>query len=690
MALSSKTHQERKTTSPASGLGGGRVLPFKPDMGDREAFGEAMQMKREAQNPHMKAGAIPQRMNTLARKGELEHPEEKADTTATDQGKQFASSEPPPLQRGPAQGNGGGDGKTPSGKQGHIRTDVASIQSYSRSKNVGQELGSNADKHIGYQRLVEMDVDDGRRIKVKVQGRTALDALHGSQDPSLDAQGMSQVWVEIEVVGDYGKKSVIQADATGAEGDATMHSLIQQLAAEQGIPPGLLLPGTADDSYVQQAITVADRVQPAALRPAMEPSERLAEPEATPEKAELKDWETMSMDERRAEAWDKFKEEFSWEEVATAIYVGAVTMFVMTKAPIFALIAGTMLAEAAIAYGVYDLVASLVEGKSIELSQFLKDGLLIVGGALAIVCTFAILMKAPGAAAMAGFAALMAAIAYVITEAIMAHFQYEEAVASHSRDEMQRLATEAAKNAQGAIADGVLVLPALKSLPTLLKEMTKPTMGAPGEEGVAGRRKNRASSSPEEETKVLQGSEGGVTTNPLGLPAIKRLKIKFKASGKHDAAEFARQLQAQEDALNRMTVEEWLQNRDRYLNEGRSPEGGKAQKAFRENELQRKMDEIIAENPEMTDQEAMAAAKKWMENQAALHDPDQVAGGFPDKITGLGDKGVNSSIGAQWATSPNGSSRSRVELLDDQVRSLASSLSAEERKTTFLNIELDK
>jgi hypothetical protein len=146
-----------------------------------------------------------------------------------------------------------------------------------------------------------------------------------------------------------------------------------------------------------------------------------------------------------------------------------------------------MLAEAAIAYGVYDLMASLLEGKSIELSQSLKDGLLIVGGALAIVCVILTLKELAGAAAMAAFAALMAAVAYVITEAVTAHFLYEEAVAAHSREEMQRLAHESAKNAQGAVVDGVLVLPALKSLPTLLKQMTKPTMGAPGEEGVVGR-----------------------------------------------------------------------------------------------------------------------------------------------------------------------------------------------------------
>jgi hypothetical protein len=39
-------------------------------------------------------------------------------------------------------------------------------------------------------------------------------------------------------------------------------------------------------------------------------------------------------------------------------------------------------------------------------------------------------------------------------------------------------------------------------------------------------------------------------------------------------------------------------------------------------------------------------ASEWLETKAALHNPDQIAGGKADIIGGLGDKRVNSSIGS--------------------------------------------
>lgn len=44
-----------------------------------------------------------------------------------------------------------------------------------------------------------------------------------------------------------------------------------------------------------------------------------------------------------------------------------------------------------------------------------------------------------------------------------------------------------------------------------------------------------------------------------------------------------------------------------------------------------------------------------------MHGPDQIAGGRADNITGLGNSGINSSIGSQW--------KSRVNVLDDYVNS---------------------
>lgn len=64
------------------------------------------------------------------------------------------------------------------------------------------------------------------------------------------------------------------------------------------------------------------------------------------------------------------------------------------------------------------------------------------------------------------------------------------------------------------------------------------------------------------------------------------MKIKveppFKYKKKFSFTEFLRQLKGQEKGLNKLTVEECLNNRDNYLNNGRSKEGTKAQREFRE------------------------------------------------------------------------------------------------------------
>lgn len=49
-----------------------------------------------------------------------------------------------------------------------------------------------------------------------------------------------------------------------------------------------------------------------------------------------------------------------------------------------------------------------------------------------------------------------------------------------------------------------------------------------------------------------------------------------------------------------------------------------------------------------------------MNTTAALHNPDAVAGGNVDKISGLGDSKINSSLGSQWKT--------RAESIEQQVK----------------------
>jgi hypothetical protein len=153
-----------------------------------------------------------------------------------------------------------------------------------------------------------------------------------------------------------------------------------------------------------------------------------------------------------------------------------------------------------------------------------------------------------------------------------------------------------------------------------------------------------------------------------------------------DPGEFARQLQAQQAGMNRLTVAEFLANRDHYLalkkkkGHGRDPLGDAAQKLAREKALEDKIEELQAKNEDLTENEAIAQAEQWLKTQTALHDPDQVAGGHPHLITGMGDARVNSAIGGQWPK--------RIKAIDQQIRAYAASLSPQQRETTYLNIIL--
>lgn len=69
-----------------------------------------------------------------------------------------------------------------------------------------------------------------------------------------------------------------------------------------------------------------------------------------------------------------------------------------------------------------------------------------------------------------------------------------------------------------------------------------------------------------------------------------------------------------------------------------------------------------------------------VEQQAALHNPDQVAGGFADRIGGVGDTRINSSIGSQW--------RYRIDIVDEQINKMASEMTSDQLRSTYLNVKL--
>lgn len=78
--------------------------------------------------------------------------------------------------------------------------------------------------------------------------------------------------------------------------------------------------------------------------------------------------------------------------------------------------------------------------------------------------------------------------------------------------------------------------------------------------------------------------------------------------------------------------------------------------------------------------EAKIRAKEWLDTQAALHNPVQIAGGCANQIGRMGDKRINSSIGSQW--------KYRIDAVDEQIQALAEKMTPEQLQTTYLNVRL--
>lgn len=130
-----------------------------------------------------------------------------------------------------------------------------------------------------------------------------------------------------------------------------------------------------------------------------------------------------------------------------------------------------------------------------------------------------------------------------------------------------------------------------------------------------------------------------------------------------DTDEFDRQLQEQEDEINKTDPDELTKRIDEYNSSLRNPA---AQQAAREEYRISREDELTQQylNAGKSLQEAEAAAEADTEAQMddldATHALDMIAGGDPSKISGLGDSSINRSIGSQW--------KSRVSALRDAAK----------------------
>lgn len=140
--------------------------------------------------------------------------------------------------------------------------------------------------------------------------------------------------------------------------------------------------------------------------------------------------------------------------------------------------------------------------------------------------------------------------------------------------------------------------------------------------------------------------------------------------------EFERQLKGQETGLNRLTVDEYLENIANPVKRNQA-----AARIARKN-LQDKLEEDFQNDfPHLdalgAEEAAIKKARETMASLAGLHNPDLSAGGM-DIIDDFGDRQVNSSIGAQW--------RPRIKNIKDFVEKIPKQM----RSLTLLNVKLHK
>ena len=106
----------------------------------------------------------------------------------------------------------------------------------------------------------------------------------------------------------------------------------------------------------------------------------------------------------------------------------------------------------------------------------------------------------------------------------------------------------------------------------------------------------------------------------------------------------------QQDGINNMTIFEWLKNRENFKKYGRNPKSKKIQEDFRDRYRNAKIDEYLLLYEDMDIKAIEAMVDSELEGLAALHNPDQIAGGYVDVVTQMGNKRINSSIGSQWGS----------------------------------------
>lgn len=142
-------------------------------------------------------------------------------------------------------------------------------------------------------------------------------------------------------------------------------------------------------------------------------------------------------------------------------------------------------------------------------------------------------------------------------------------------------------------------------------------------------------------------------------------------------AELDRQLAGQQQGLNALTVQEYLQARARFDPRARDPQvARRARASWRETLRAARREALQRQGADLgdLDRQACEYADRRMRGLHALHTPDRVAGGR-DVIGDFGDGQVNSTIGRQWTLARRGGI-SRVQQLDSAASGVPEAIRA--------------
>ncbi len=154
------------------------------------------------------------------------------------------------------------------------------------------------------------------------------------------------------------------------------------------------------------------------------------------------------------------------------------------------------------------------------------------------------------------------------------------------------------------------------------------------------------------DSPIVRNEDGSYSlAEPITVPDFVRTQPH------HDMAEFDRQVGLQQEGLNDLSIAEYQHNRDYYDEHGR-----------------------VAQAEQAAARDLLAQQGHGVTGMDILHGPDQVGGGRADRFDGLGDSGVNRSIGSQW--------QHRVRDLDTEVSNVTLDIDPSLLPHIHMNVQL--